>query len=92
MLQRCIDFATPAQKTALVDEIARNALSLAQDAFGNYVAQYVLELGHEEARQLVMTQLTGAPRLLLLITQLTVQARIAAYYTTDDLTCIYRWS
>lgn len=49
----------PPPQAALVDEIARNALPLSQDAFGNYVAQYVLELGHEQARQQVMTQLTG---------------------------------
>lgn len=30
VLQRCIDFATPPQKTALVAEIARNALQLSQ--------------------------------------------------------------
>jgi hypothetical protein len=51
VLQRCIDFATPPQKVALVAEISRNALQLSQDAFGNYVVQYVLELGHVEACQ-----------------------------------------
>jgi len=45
VLQRCIDFATPTQKTVLVAEVARNALVLSQDAFGNYVVQYILEVG-----------------------------------------------
>ena len=31
----------------------------AQDAFGNYVVQYVLELGHTEAAAAVMGHLTG---------------------------------
>ena len=59
VLQRCLDFATPAQKAALVDEIAAHALPLAQDAFGNYVVQYVLELGGPETRTAVMGQLAG---------------------------------
>jgi hypothetical protein len=48
VLQRCIDFATPPQKARLVDEIARKSLVLSQDPFGNYVVQYVLELGQAE--------------------------------------------
>jgi hypothetical protein len=44
VLQRCIDFATPAQKASLVAEVARHALVLSQDPFGNYVVQYVLEV------------------------------------------------
>ena len=31
----------------------------AQDPFGNYVVQYVLELGHAEATSAIMTQLCG---------------------------------
>ncbi|KAI8094593.1 armadillo-type protein [Thamnidium elegans] len=43
--QRCIDHATPTQKTQLVNVITQHALPLVQDPFGNYVVQYVLELG-----------------------------------------------
>lgn len=124
VLQRCIDFATPQQKTALINEIAANALSLSQvcapclplmpthppwdctcfappsaicigmagccppplpphptytttttttthacscpasgspiqDAFGNYVVQYVLELGQMESSRAIMIRLVG---------------------------------
>ncbi|ODV91821.1 hypothetical protein CANCADRAFT_22238 [Tortispora caseinolytica NRRL Y-17796] len=45
VLQRCIDHASPEQKDQLVAVIVRNALSLVQDQFGNYVTQYVLDLG-----------------------------------------------
>lgn len=43
--QRCIDHATPSQKAQLVNVITHHALPLVQDPFGNYVVQYVLELG-----------------------------------------------
>jgi hypothetical protein len=43
--QRCVDHATGPQRERLVDEVATNALALSQDPFGNYVVQYVLELG-----------------------------------------------
>jgi hypothetical protein len=33
VLQRCIDFATPMQKTDLVAEVAKNALALSQVGF-----------------------------------------------------------
>lgn len=33
------------QRTQLVAEIVRHALTLVQDPFGNYVVQYVLDLG-----------------------------------------------
>ncbi len=32
---------------------------LSQDPFGNYVVQYVLELGHPETSAMVMTNLKG---------------------------------
>jgi hypothetical protein len=34
VLQRCIDFATPTQKTDLVAEVAKNALALSQVGLG----------------------------------------------------------
>ncbi|KAI8380364.1 armadillo-type protein [Blakeslea trispora] len=45
VLQRSFDYATVLQKDQLVYEISQHALVLVQDAFGNYVVQYVLELG-----------------------------------------------
>jgi len=44
VLQRCIDHASDKQKVQLIHEITKNALVLVQDAFGNYVVQYVLDL------------------------------------------------
>ena len=45
VLQRCIDHASGIQKGALVDQVIANAFSLVQDPFGNYVVQYILDLG-----------------------------------------------
>ncbi|KAI8340614.1 armadillo-type protein [Chlamydoabsidia padenii] len=45
VLQRCIDHAVDAQKTQLVQVVTCNVLPLVQDPFGNYVVQYVLDLG-----------------------------------------------
>ena len=59
MLQRCIDHATPPQKTRLAAGVAAHALALAQDPFGNYVIQYVLELGVGGAAGAVGTALAG---------------------------------
>jgi len=59
VLQRCIDFATHEQRTAMIMEISANAFVLSQDAFGNYVVQYVLDLGQVEASQQIMTVLSG---------------------------------
>lgn len=45
VLQRCIDHASGVQKTNLIAQISRNAFPLVQDPFGNYVVQYILDLG-----------------------------------------------
>lgn len=44
VLQRCIDHGTPTQRLQLVNQIELHSLSLVQDAFGNYVVQYILDL------------------------------------------------
>jgi len=44
VLQRCIDHGSEKQKVQLIQEITKNALTLVQDPYGNYVVQYVLEL------------------------------------------------
>lgn len=45
VLQRCIDHASGNQKANLVRQITANAFALVQDPFGNYVVQYILDLG-----------------------------------------------
>jgi len=44
VMQRCIDHGTDLQKRQLIEEIRKESRQLVQDAFGNYVVQYVLEL------------------------------------------------
>ncbi|KAJ5721854.1 Armadillo-like helical [Penicillium malachiteum] len=45
VLQRCIDHASGSQKSRLIAAITRNSFVLVQDPFGNYVVQYILDLG-----------------------------------------------
>ncbi|KAG4300589.1 hypothetical protein PCK1_003018 [Pneumocystis canis] len=45
VLQRCIDHASDSQKIQIAKEITNHALNLVQDPFGNYVVQYILDLG-----------------------------------------------
>ena len=44
VLQRCIDHAQGYQRSDLVAQITRCAFDLVQDAYGNYVVQYILDL------------------------------------------------
>jgi hypothetical protein len=44
VLQRCVDSASEFQREALVSCIVDNAVTLVQDAYGNYAVQYVLDL------------------------------------------------
>lgn len=44
VLQRCIDHAQGYQRNDLVAQITRCAFDLVQDAYGNYVVQYILDL------------------------------------------------
>lgn len=44
VLQRCIDHAQGYQRGELVAQITRCAFDLVQDAYGNYVVQYILDL------------------------------------------------
>ena len=59
VLQRTIDYATIPQKRQLVQEIVANSLELVQDAFGNYVVQYILDLGESTIAHGVMQNLLG---------------------------------
>lgn len=44
VLQRCIDHAQGYQRNELIAQITRCAFDLVQDAYGNYVVQYILDL------------------------------------------------
>ncbi|KAI8064339.1 armadillo-type protein [Gilbertella persicaria] len=59
VLQRCFDHATVSQKNQLVKEISRHALPLVQNPFGNYVVQYVLELGIPRYSESVTRRFVG---------------------------------
>ena len=48
VLQRCIDAAPPPHRARIVAAVADASLILAQDPFGNYVVQYVLDGGGGE--------------------------------------------
>ena len=42
MLQRCLDYATEEQARLVSDRVAVDAMPLIEDAFGNYIVQYLL--------------------------------------------------
>ncbi|XP_022768330.1 putative pumilio homolog 7, chloroplastic isoform X2 [Durio zibethinus] len=44
VLQRCIAHSNGQHRDKLITQISRNGLLLAQDPFGNYVVQYIIEL------------------------------------------------
>ncbi|KAF3445804.1 hypothetical protein FNV43_RR10981 [Rhamnella rubrinervis] len=44
VLQHCIAHSTRRYRDKLVTEVSRNGLFLAQDPYGNYVVQYIIEL------------------------------------------------
>ncbi|XP_043693848.1 meiotic coiled-coil protein 2-like isoform X2 [Telopea speciosissima] len=59
VLQRCIAHSTGEHREKLVAEICTNGLLLAQDAFGNYVVQFVLELKISTATAYLISQFEG---------------------------------
>ncbi|GAA5912727.1 hypothetical protein JCM6882_005773 [Rhodosporidiobolus microsporus] len=59
VLQRCIDHASESQRIQLVTEITYNSLTLVQDAFGNYVVQYVLDLNDNRFIEAIVRQFLG---------------------------------
>jgi hypothetical protein len=59
VMQRCIDSASYKQRCNLIAEIANKSLALVQDAFGNYVVQYVLELGDSLFTEWIINQFLG---------------------------------
>ncbi|KAF8540796.1 armadillo-type protein [Trichophaea hybrida] len=59
VLQRCIDHASGIQKIQLIQKITAHSLELVQDAFGNYVVQYILDLGEPKLSEPVILQFCG---------------------------------
>ncbi|CAN1257425.1 Pumilio homolog 1 [Linum perenne] len=56
VLEHCHD---PKTQQLMMDEILRSVCMLAQDQYGNYVVQHVLEHGKPEERSCIIKKLTG---------------------------------
>ncbi|XP_039171758.1 pumilio homolog 5 isoform X2 [Eucalyptus grandis] len=56
VLEHCCD---EGQSQCIVDEILDSAYKLAQDQYGNYVTQHVLERGKPQERSRIISKLTG---------------------------------
>ncbi|CAK9181670.1 unnamed protein product [Ilex paraguariensis] len=59
VLQRCISHSTGQYHENLVTEISANGLLLSEDAFGNYVVQFILELKIPSATSKLISQFEG---------------------------------
>ncbi|CAN8233985.1 unnamed protein product [Cochlearia groenlandica] len=59
VLQKCIAYSMRQQREKLIAEISRNSLLLAQDPFGNYAVQFVIELRIPCAVAMMLSQLKG---------------------------------
>ncbi|KAF6149138.1 hypothetical protein GIB67_025994 [Kingdonia uniflora] len=59
VLQRCISSSKGQYRENLVSRISSNGLLLAQDAFGNYVVQYILDLKIPSANENLISQFEG---------------------------------
>ncbi|KAK8684038.1 hypothetical protein V6N13_040075 [Hibiscus sabdariffa] len=59
VLQRCIAHSTGQHRDKLITQISRNGLFLAQDPFGNYVVQYIIELNVRSAVGNLLSQFKG---------------------------------
>lgn len=64
VLQRCIDHASGLQKGQLIQHITMNAFALVQDPFGNYVVQYILDLGEPSFSEPLCQAFCGSVALL----------------------------
>ncbi|XP_026663410.1 pumilio homolog 4-like isoform X2 [Phoenix dactylifera] len=56
VLEHCDD---PKTQSIMMDEILQSVCSLAQDQYGNYVIQHVLQHGKPEERSTIISKLTG---------------------------------
>ncbi|KAK7852379.1 putative pumilio like protein 7 [Quercus suber] len=59
VLQRCISHSIGKHRENLVAEISANGLLLSQDAYGNYVIQFILELRIPSATSNLISQFEG---------------------------------
>ncbi|KAK7400310.1 hypothetical protein VNO78_11515 [Psophocarpus tetragonolobus] len=59
VLQRCIGHSSGEYREKLIAEICANALLLAQDQFGNYVVQFILDLKIPSATTCIRLQFEG---------------------------------
>ncbi|KAJ7538178.1 hypothetical protein O6H91_11G037200 [Diphasiastrum complanatum] len=60
VIQRVLEHCTDEQKqTGIMEEILRATCNLAQDQYGNYVVQHVLEHGRPHERSEIITKLAG---------------------------------
>lgn len=57
VVQWCIDYANVEQRKALVNVIVENALELAQDAFGNYVLQQIMDTAQTPSQEDILRHL-----------------------------------
>lgn len=59
VLQLCITYSTGQYRDKLISQISRNALLLAQDPFGNYVVQYIIDLQISASYVNLLSQFKG---------------------------------
>ncbi|XVF39506.1 hypothetical protein PTKIN_Ptkin01aG0040100 [Pterospermum kingtungense] len=59
VLQRCIAHSNGQHRDKLITQICKNGLLLAQDPFGNYVVQYIIELKVPSAVGNLLSQFKG---------------------------------
>lgn len=60
VLQKCLSHSDDERRRRLISEIASNALIFSQDAYGNYVVQYIFELEIPWATAAILSQLDGS--------------------------------
>ncbi|CAN4122209.1 unnamed protein product [Withania somnifera] len=56
VLNKCITYSTGKQREKLLVEICSNGLKLAQDPFGNYVVQFIIELKIPSVATMLLSQ------------------------------------
>lgn len=59
VLNKCITYSTGKQREKLLVGICSNGLKLAQDPFGNYVVQFIIELNIASAAAMLLSQFDG---------------------------------
>jgi hypothetical protein len=64
VIQRCLDSPRTEARSNLVDRIVKKSLELMQDAYGNYVVQYVLDVCADDHVQAVCESVVGRVNLL----------------------------